>query len=131
MTRTQLEELAERLELAILRAIAEQCPETFTALLNKANEASAAIRYLLAQEPVSHVQVRVTGSDSIHMVPVAGVYYAAPVPAVDLAEWKAEAMRLADEYAEAESNYDRYAGRHSIDKARAALAAHLDKLGGK
>jgi hypothetical protein len=64
-----------------------------------------------------------------------------PLPAVDLEAFKAEAMRLANLMADnAGSSQDAY-GRGSHDcseafaraeeEARAALAAHLDKLGGK
>jgi hypothetical protein len=51
---------------------------------------------------------------------------AAPLPAVDLEAFKAEAMRLADEYAT--EQWKEYGEPHA---ARAALQAHLDKLGGK
>jgi FMN-dependent NADH-azoreductase len=67
--------------------------------------------------------------------------YAAPVPAVDLEAFKAEVMRLANLMADnAGSSQDAH-GRGSRDcseafaraeeEARAALQAHLDKLGGK
>jgi hypothetical protein len=59
---------------------------------------------------------------------------AAPAQPVDLEAFKQEAMRLADNYANTNFN-DGHALRalHSQGSQadRAALAAHLDKLGGK
>lgn len=60
----------------------------------------------------------------------------ASVPAVDLAEFKREAMRLADELAEAKvekaSMRTHYpTALNDYVEARVALQSHLDKLGGK
>jgi hypothetical protein len=102
--------------------------------------AQAARAPLLAQEPVAwavywkdgqglvsnglsyvtHLEPSVLHLDQIK-VPL----YTAPVPAIDVDE----AMRLADRYAK-QNWLEDGAGVKSM-KARAALAAHLDKLGGK
>jgi len=56
--------------------------------------------------------------------------YAKPVPAVDLAEFKREAMRLIGEIRTA-SNRDGVVLKGPVLGLCADLAAHLDKLGGK
>jgi hypothetical protein len=69
--------------------------------------------------------VAVTRQNEDHEI-LSVIAEAAPLPAVDLEAFKAEAMRLADEYAT--EQWKEYGEPHA---ARAALQAHLDKLGGK
>jgi hypothetical protein len=180
MTRTQLEELAKRLD-AVEHAEREVSLGMDMDPLKTANhryaetckEAAAAIRELLAQEPVAMVHMRVKppwqASKKVvdllekgHDLPPRTPLYAAPVPAVDqivgpfdsvddliaalpgpavdLAEWKTEAMRLVDELmsecrqtgeAEPGSRYYDLTGPEKERKLRAALQSHLDKIGGK
>jgi hypothetical protein len=101
-----------------------------------ADKTAATIRELLAQEPVAHAYIFETlmgsgdlmtfdpgpwnGQEPKRSIPL----YAAPVPAVDLETFKQEAMRLADALYYADDENDRLT-------KRAALAAHVDKLGGK
>jgi hypothetical protein len=121
-------------------------------------KAAAAIRELLAQEPVARAVVsNRDGSVMCFCLPwgkeqpedspwvktgaanVRDVFLdAAPVPAVDLEEFKQEAMRLVDKYAAAANHLGHSFGSKGVaaamqkkGEARAALAAHLDKLGGK
>jgi hypothetical protein len=100
------------------------------------------IRELLAQKPVGtiaeenftqHVMVGVNGWHTLpgprsapilfKVLPVGTSLYAAPVPAVDLAQWKAEAMSQAVRLSATPPSL--------WDERYAALAAHLEKLGGK
>jgi hypothetical protein len=144
MTRDQLEELAKRLEYATRDVVTGERLDAGVyghAPIEDLEEAAAFIRSLLAQKPVAWQSPRgnlypskahavANGEQAISPL------YAAPVPAVDpderqriltpafnLGEWKAEAMRLADAYANPENGEDYL--------SRAALAAHLDKIGGK
>jgi hypothetical protein len=148
MTRTQLEALAERLD-AVEHAEREVSLGMDMDPLKTANhlyaetckEAAAAIREFLEQKPVAwraHLPFNQIGNwqnmddeDQFHRdgLTSEGVRieyaYSAPVPAVDLAKWKREAMRLADKYA------DTRTGTKEESSARAALQSHLDKIGGK
>jgi hypothetical protein len=134
----KLEELLERLEdHAKLHDDIVPMDEEQAQWANDLRNAAAAIRELLAQEPVAwavywkdgqglvsnglsyvtHLEPSVLHLDQIK-VPL----YTAPVPAIDVDE----AMRLADRYAK-QNWLEDGAGVKSM-KARAALAAHLDKL---
>lgn len=122
--------LAERLEYATRDVVTGERLDAGVyghAPIEDLEEAAAFIRSLLVQEPVAWIspdgKLRVL-SDEKPLWPDATIpLYAAPVPAVDLEAFKAEAMRLADAYANPENGEDYL--------SRAALVAHLDKLGGK
>lgn len=133
MTRTQLEELANRLESATRDVVTGERLDAGVyghAPIEDLEEAAAFIRSLLAQEPVAwcHLEQWKSGQywpdDCFGSQRLEGTVplYAAPVPAVD-PEWKAEAMRLAHKMATAARN-DRDG---FIDPERTAIAAHLDK----
>jgi hypothetical protein len=153
MTRTQLEELAKRLELGHvkLKALADAVRFNFddSYLL----EAAALLRSLLAQEPVSKIEARHVITDSfggkrvIYSIAdsfpddleIGTSLYAAPVPAVDLEAFRSEAMRLhanaiarAIDFAGTDALSSEYfALKHDMNAASDALAVHLDTLGGK
>lgn len=134
MTRDQLEELVKRLE----HGAKPERYEDFAAADYRqlCGEATTLLRSLLAQEPVMRLNHEGVpkwlppefGGGRLPDTPL----YASPVPAVD-PEWKTEAMRLADEYADqlGVGMTRGHLASEAIDSARAALAAHLDKLGGK
>jgi hypothetical protein len=164
MTRTQLEELAKWHEHQLTFL-----PDSAKVNIKLHKDAAAAIRELLAQEPVAWLQRRFVdsrpadghetceptdyGAFAVYAYPVPAVdqivgpfdsvddlIAALPGPAVDLAEWKTEAMRLVDELmsecrqtgeAEPGSRYYDLTGPEKERKLRAALQSHLDKIGGK
>jgi hypothetical protein len=111
MTRTQLEELAKRLEHIGVHKLEPFDDAIFL-------EAAAVIRELLEQEPVQCNPADYCVARHIKC-------YAAPVPAVDLAEWKREAMRLENKYVTCEW------GTPECGETRSALQSHLDKIGGQ
>jgi hypothetical protein len=98
-------------------------------------KAAAAIRELLTQEPMGWMYAPNDGSvpptpwvrrwpEHTRSNWVEKPLYAAPVLAVDLEAFKAEAMRLYDEATESADTRVHVENWH-------ALQAHLDKLGGK
>jgi hypothetical protein len=87
-------------------------------------------RHFLYAAPVPAVEQKPITESSTSMGPFWIVdATSTTVPAIDFDQWKAEAMRLADSFASDQAFYGRQ-DWHTTD-SRAALAAHLDKIGGK
>lgn len=137
MTRDQLEELANRLEEVGTRSSHVCKLDSEVACL----QAAAFLRSLLAQEPVfwysPDKKIIIEAKDKAFWPSATIPLYAAPVTAVDLEAFKAEAMRLADAMVlmrpstTADSDSELLAQAVQLERARAALQAHLDKLGGR